>query len=207
MSERLDDTLITGRLLQHGAAPYQFRRGEAESYFVKIVNERGERTLWGADLKRALAESRSQVKIGDVVGLRRIARERVTVSAQERDSSGRTVRESRQITHRNQWLVESVSFFAERARLARRLRDEQRETSALVREHPELKSTFLTLRAAEEFAKRKIAREEDRVRFVGLVKEAIAGSMHRGEPLPEVRLRGSDTPERESRDRPIVRSR
>ena len=189
MSGRLDDTLLTGRLVQHGSAPYQFRRGEAESYFVKIVNAQGERTVWGQDLKRALVESQTQVKIGDQVGLRRVGRERVTLSAQERDASGRTVRQAEQVAHRNSWVVEQVGFFAERARLARRLRDEQMETSAMLREHPELKSTYLSLRAAEEFAKRKIAKEEDRVRFVALVKEAIAGSIQRGEPLPEVRLR------------------
>jgi hypothetical protein len=192
MSARGDDTLITGRLIEHGAAPYQFRRGEAASYYVKILNAQGERVLWGQDLKRALAESQTQVKLGDVVGLRRVGRERVTVSSQQRDASGRTVRQAEQVAHRNHWVLERVSFFAERARMARRVRDEQLDASATVRAHPELKSTFLTLRAAEAFAERKIDKPEDRARFLELIKVAIEGSIHRGEPLPEVRLRHTD---------------
>jgi hypothetical protein len=205
MSARVDDTLITGRLIDHGAAPYQFRRGEAVSYYVKLLNERGERVLWGQDLKRALSESQTQVKIGDVVGLQRVGRERVTVSSQQRDASGRTVRQDEQVAHRNHWIVEKVSFFAQRARLARRVRDEQLDASATVRAHPELKSTFLTLRAAEAFAERKIDKPEDRARFLDLIKDAIEGSIQRGEPLPEVRLRDAatraDSPPRRTHER------
>ena len=136
-----------------------------------------------------MKSSASHVGLGDLVGARRTAREAVTVTERHRDAQGRVIAQSEQLAHRSRWIVEKISFLTERARFARRLRDEQLDTRAMVREHPELASTFLTLRAAELYAQRKIADPKDRERFVDLVKGAIAGSMHRGEPLPTVRMR------------------
>ena len=86
-------------------------------------------------------------------------------------------------------MVEKVTFFAERAKLARRVREEQLDARREVAERPELMSTFLTLRGAEELAARRISDPKDRERFVALVREAMAGSIQKGEPLPTVRLR------------------
>jgi hypothetical protein len=58
-----------------------------------------------------------------------------------------------------------------------------------VRAHPELKSTFLTVRAAEEFADRRIADPGDRERFLELVRGAMANSVKRGELLPSVQMK------------------
>ena len=91
--------------------------------------------------------------------------------------------------HRTRWVVEKVTFFAKRARLARLLRDEQADIRESVRAAPELKSTFLSVRAAEDFAAKRIANPQDRERFLELVKGAMAGSIHKGEPLPSVRLK------------------
>jgi hypothetical protein len=86
-------------------------------------------------------------------------------------------------------VVEKVQFFAERARLARRLRDEQADVRESVRAHPELRSAFLSVRAAEEFAAQRIANEADRAKFLDLIRGAIAGSIKQGAPLPSLRLR------------------
>jgi hypothetical protein len=104
-------------------------------------------------------------------------------------ADGRIVTEEAHYAHRTRWIVEKVQFFAERARLARRLRDEQADVRETVRAHPELKSSFLSVRAAQEFATRRIADPKDRERFLSLMREAMAASIHRGEPLPAVRLR------------------
>ncbi|SCX35204.1 Ti-type conjugative transfer relaxase TraA [Agrobacterium rosae] len=57
-----------GRLVDHGAAPYEHNPGARESYFVTLENDKGEqRTVWGVDLKRALLEGSPQ--IGDRIGL------------------------------------------------------------------------------------------------------------------------------------------
>lgn len=181
--------LLVGRLTEHGRAPYQFRSGEDLSYYVKLLTSRGERTLWGKDIERAISASETRPKVGDLVGARRVGRRAVTITARQRDAEGRVVRQEEHHAHRTRWVVEKVQFFAERARLARQVRDEQADARESVRAHPELKSTFLSLRAAEAFAAQRIADPNDRARFLDLVRSAMAGSIRKGEPLPSVRLR------------------
>jgi hypothetical protein len=190
LNPRRSGQILIGRLKEHGAANYQFRAKEDPSYYVKLLTSRGERVLWGKDLQRALAEGETRPKVGDLIGARRAAREAVTVTARERDTEGRVIRQEERHAHRTRWVVEKVSFFAERARMARRLRDEQADVRESVRAHPELKSTFLSVRAAEEFAAKRIASPEDRERFLELVKGAMSASIHKGEPLPSTLLRG-----------------
>jgi hypothetical protein len=183
--------LLIGRLKDHGPANYQFRRDQDPSYYVRLLTSRGERTLWGKDLERALHDGETRPKPGDLVGARRIGRDAVTVTTRERDAEGRVIAQQEHHAHRTRWVIEKVTFFAERARLARRLRDEQTDLREAVRERPELRSTFLSVRAAEAFAAQRISDPKDRERFLELVRGAIASSVHRGEPLPSVSLRAS----------------
>ena len=183
--------LVIGRLTEHGRAHYQFRAGEDLSYYLKLLTSQGERILWGKDLERALTTGETTPKVGDLVGARRVARRAVTITARERDAEGRVVRQQEQHAHRTRWVVEKVKFFAERARLARQLREEQLDVRESVRAHPELKSTFLSIRAAEAFADQRIADPKDRERFLELVRGAMAGSIQKGAPLPSVKLRDS----------------
>nr|WP_200985561.1 Ti-type conjugative transfer relaxase TraA [Rhizobium rhizogenes]QCL10649.1 conjugative transfer relaxase TraA [Rhizobium rhizogenes] len=63
-----DEFTNAGRLVDHGAAPYEHNRQARESYFVTLENDKGEqRTVWGVDLKRALQEA--SPAIGDRIGL------------------------------------------------------------------------------------------------------------------------------------------
>jgi len=188
-AQRRGGTLVVGRLTEHGVANYQFRVDENSSYFVKILTSRGPKVLWGKDLERALIAGQTRPTVGDLIGARRVGREAVTITARRRDASGRVIAEDAQHAHRTRWVLEKVQFFAERARLARRVRDEQIDVRQEVRANPELKSTFLSVRAAEEFAAKRIADPKDRERFLDLVREAVAGSIQKGEPLPAVRLR------------------
>jgi hypothetical protein len=189
LSTRRLGELMIGRLASHGEANYQFRAGEDPSYYLKLLTSQGEKVLWGKDLARAVREGETQPKVGDLVGARRVAREAVTLVSRQRDSEGRVVRQAEQLAHRTQWLVEKVTFFAERSRMARQVREDHINVRATVRAHPELKSTFLSVRAAEEFASKSIANPQDRAKFLELVKGALAGSIQKGEPLPEVNLR------------------
>ena len=191
-TSRRTSELLIGRLKDHGAANYQFRAREDPSYYLKVITSRGERTLWGKDLQRALAEGETKPIKGDLIGARRVRRELVTITTRARGQDG-TVTTTEQRAHRSRWVVEKVQFFAERARLARRLRDEQVDIKEAVKAHPELKSTFLSIRAAEEFAAAKIKDPQDRERFLSLIKGAMTGSIRKGEPLPAVRLREPDS--------------
>jgi Ti-type conjugative transfer relaxase TraA len=63
-----DEFTNVGRLVDHGAAPYEHNRQARESYFVTLENDKGDqRTVWGVDLKRALQEASPE--IGDRIGL------------------------------------------------------------------------------------------------------------------------------------------
>ena len=57
-----------GRLVDHGAAPYENDSKNGLSYFATLENDKGERhTIWGVDLERAIAASGAQR--GDRIGL------------------------------------------------------------------------------------------------------------------------------------------
>ncbi|MCW5679565.1 MAG: Ti-type conjugative transfer relaxase TraA [Anaerolineales bacterium] len=57
-----------GRLVEHGAAPYEHQAGKSDSYFVTLENDKGQRnTIWGVDLERAMKEAAPE--IGDKIGL------------------------------------------------------------------------------------------------------------------------------------------
>lgn len=170
--------LLVGRLVAHGAANYEFRAAQAPSYYLKLLTNRGERTIWGKGLHGALKTSPANPKIGDVIGAQRTGRVSVQVNSQEK--------------FKTLWEIDAPAVFVARARRARLLRDSQTDAREAVRAHPELKSTFLSLRSAAELAAHRIANPEDREKFLSLVREAISGSIRRGEPLPEVRLRERD---------------
>ncbi len=174
-----DSRLIVGRLEAHGRANYHFQANQAPSYFLKVITNRGARILWGKDLERALVQSRTQPKVGSQIGVRRTGYETFTIP----DGTGQRV------VKRNLWIVESAQFFAERAQLARRVRDAHADARETAKSHPELVSTFLSLRGAQAIAERRIADPKDRERFLALVREAMAKSTKNGKPLPEIRLR------------------
>lgn len=189
LSRRRGEELIVGRLVGHGAAPYQYRNEEGPSYFVKLLTSQGARTLWGKDLERALREAETRPQAGDLIGARRQSREAVTLTQRTKDKQGNVVATSERVAHRSLWLVEKVTYFAERSRLARRVREDQTYDKATIKQHPELRSSFLSVRAAEEFAKARILSPEDRQRFLDLIRGALSTSIHEGTPLPNVRLR------------------
>jgi hypothetical protein len=181
--------LIVGRLQEHGRAPYQFRPGQDLSYYAKLVTAAGVRVLWGKDLERAISAGETKPKTGDLIGARRTGREAVTVVDRRRDTQGNVVTQSEHHAHRTRWEVEKLQFFSERAKRARLARDAHIDNREAVRQRPELRSTFLSLRAAEQLAAKRITNPQDRERFLAMVREAIATSIQRGEPLPDINLR------------------
>ena len=95
-----------GRLVEHGAAPYEHRQGNSQSYSVTLENAKGEqRTLWGVDLERAMKEAAPE--IGEKIGL------------QHEGSTPVTLPDGTQ-THRNTWKVQDAGELAY-SQLERRL--------------------------------------------------------------------------------------
>ena len=192
------DELIVGKLLDHGRETYRFDPHQEMSYFVRIETSQGERTVWGKDLARALEQSLTQPKIGDEVALRRTGSDPVTVKRRERDTQGQVLKEEDLATQRHRWVLEKREFFEARAKAAETLRNPSIEPREGTRSHPVLAGSYLNLHAAE-LAARVMRDPEDRKKFVALVRNALADSIARGEPLQPVRLRERSPvhPERE----------
>lgn len=184
---------ITGRLEAHGPAKYQFQADGSPSYFVKIVSTRGVETIWGVDLERAIKRSKTQPKIGSVIGIQRVGSELVALPSH--GSRQRTAR-------RAQWRVETITFFAEAMQRARRSRESQLADRRELREYPELRSAFISLQVARKFAEAHIRDRRDREIFITRVKAVMTLSAREGKPIPETGIierqptRGRDDPAR-----------
>lgn len=188
-SSRARDGMIRGRLIDHGAANFHHDPHERMSYFVRVETDRGERTVWGVDLERALRESLTSPQAGDEIGLRALRKDAVTIKAARRDADGRPTGDRELKVHRNRWVVEKQELFTARSAAAKTVRDTAVTPREAMRDHPELAGTYLYLKSAEEIAKRRIRDPEDRRRFVSTVRDALADSVARGEPLAAVRVR------------------
>jgi putative DNA primase/helicase len=180
--------VLSGKLVDHGRANYKHDMKEPMSYFVKIETGRGDRTIWGVDLERALRQSLSQPKTGDEIGLRSIRRDQVTVKTPRLDGEGKVVGTHELPTHRNLWIVEKREFLEERSQAASVLRDTSIDPRKGARKHPELAGTYLQV-AAAKLAAQQLRDPQDRTQFVARVREALATSVERGEPLAPVRLK------------------
>lgn len=109
-------TVIKGKLLEHGAAPYQNDPTKDESYFLKLQTEQGERTLWGKDFKQLMEQG--QYQAGERIALRDHGTEAVAVTHQHADGST-----EQKTAQRRSWSVErdvEVSAPADSNRSARR---------------------------------------------------------------------------------------
>jgi len=101
-----DEFANAGRLVEHGAAPFEHDPQKSGSYFVTLENDKGEqRTLWGVDLERAMKEAAPE--IGEKIGL------------QHEGSTPVTLPDGTQ-THRNTWKVQDAGELAY-SQLERRL--------------------------------------------------------------------------------------
>ncbi|QOJ31416.1 MAG: hypothetical protein HRU81_04495 [Gammaproteobacteria bacterium] len=184
--------LIVGRLVDHGAAPYSHDPKQAMSYFVRIETERGDREIWGVDLERAFRHSLSTPGIGDVVGLRAIGKEAVTVLAAKADKEGRQIGTEPLDTHRNQWILERKSFLDERRKMAEVLRDTSLSATDAIRRHPELEGSYLQLQMGGALADDRFRSKEQREQFVEHLRAHLAQRIEYGQPLEPVHLRAAE---------------
>jgi len=189
---RAGSELIVGRLVDHGAAPYSHDPKQPVSYFVRIETERGDREIWGVDLERAFRHSLSTPGIGDVVGLRAIGKEAVTVLATKTDTEGRQVGTEPLDTHRNQWIVERKSFLDERRKMAEVLRDTSLSATDAIRRHPELEGSYLQLQMGGALADDRFRSKEQREQFVEHLRAHLAQRIEFGQPLEPVHLRAAE---------------
>lgn len=64
------ESKVNGKLLDHGAAPYDFNKENKDSYFITIQQSNGkEKTVWGAGLQTAI--TKSSAERGDEISMTR----------------------------------------------------------------------------------------------------------------------------------------
>ena len=189
-SAQAPDRVHVGRLLDHGTANYKHDRHAELSYFVKLDTPDGERTLWGKDLERALAQSLSRATAGNEVVVRQLGAKPVTVIRPVRDEEGRIIERMQVQSHLNRWSLERTDFLQDRAEVAHIVRDPSIDAKTATANRPELAGTYTELHAAKIIAQEIFAHPTDRERFITRVREAIADEIERGEPLSAPRIRG-----------------
>lgn len=101
-----ETTGLTGKLLAHGEAPYDFDDTNSMSYHVKMRTADGEKVIWGKELNGALADS--GMNIGDIISLRCLGQQPVTVNSPVKDETGKILRWEKIDAMRNQWEVKSA---------------------------------------------------------------------------------------------------
>jgi hypothetical protein len=146
---------LGGRLLAHGKAPYRFEPGNPESYYVRLQTADGRQVLWGADLERAIRESKSHAKVGDAVGVRIVSREKL--------DGDRTW---------NRWQVDQAIHIVKERRVAREILENPVTARRAGKDGATLTGSYLLVNAAEMLARVQFTDEKSRKDFVAKVREA-----------------------------------
>lgn len=170
-----DDFAHTGRLVAHGEAPYQHEEGNSRSYFATLENDKGEqRTLWGVDLERAIADAGTRV--GDKVSFEHVGAETVQLP------DGQSVQ-------RNSWKVSTSTELAY-DKLVERLAQQKPNESTL--DYMDATANYADRRGFDGFAVVGRIVERGIVKFNELadsikyaVGRAIGYSEPRVEPQPQ----------------------
>ncbi|CAH0356066.1 LPD7 domain-containing protein [Aquabacterium sp. CECT 9606] len=114
-AERFQNNRVyVGKMLDHGEAPYEHKKDNEPSYYVKLETSSGEKTVWGVDLKRALTEGKSQP--GDDVVIAYQGKQEVPVTVKERDAQGKVIGETQIMANRNTWDVRQLESLREEAK-------------------------------------------------------------------------------------------
>jgi len=103
--------VYVGKVVDHGAAPYENDPKNERSYYVKLQTDAGEKIVWGVDLERAVGDGKAQ--IGDDVALAYQGKQPVTVPVKEYDDKGKVIGVSEITTNRNTWDVRRLETVRE----------------------------------------------------------------------------------------------
>lgn len=155
-----------GRLVEHGAAPFEHKDGNRPSYFVTLENDKGERrTTWGVDLERAMTEAAPE--IGEKIGLQHIGATPVTLP----DGTE---------TQRNAWKVREANVAREAGDLAYEQLERRLSRSGA-------KET--TLDYTRDFAERRGIAESLGIRSeIEVPREGVAQRPDREAPVERARI-------------------
>lgn len=186
---------VRGMFVAAAAAPYAFDPAQRMSFYVMVRTEVGDRTIWGTDLERALAESSSQPRIGDQVVLTHLGTRPVDVRVAARNAEGELVGERKIVAQRARWSVETPDHVRAMEGRAMHVRTGELPSDATRSQHPELATAAAALRLADQYARRVTGDQASQLRLVQLIRERMADALEQGRSLhlPDRRLRPAPT--------------
>jgi len=132
------------------------------------IHDGGVVERWGADLERAIRQSRSHVQIGQVVAAKIVDRRRIPPEPG-----------SQEMRYKNTWQVETVQHVARQHRFARAVNENRRNARQDGVEGPEALALYMIQEGAERLAAVRYVDAGDREAFVTRVREFFAASPDR----------------------------
>lgn len=106
------ERVYVGEIVDHGRAPYQFNKGNDDSYYVTLKTRSGEQVIWG----KGLAEAMQERSTGEQIVLQNVGKRDVTVHERVRDAQGQVIGSRPKESQLNAWKSELLSRFSEKAR-------------------------------------------------------------------------------------------
>lgn len=106
-SPPVNPNIHVGTLIDSGRAPFQHEKDGQQSFFVKLKNEEGEKTLWGKQLEPALAEI--SAKPGDNIELERKGKTPVEVDVPQYNDEGARTGFRKEQRMRTEWAATPVA--------------------------------------------------------------------------------------------------
>lgn len=204
---------VRGLLMAAAAAPYLFDPAQRMSYYVTVRTEVGDRTIWGSDLERALAESASQPRIGDPVVLTQHGTRPVAVRVPTRNEAGDLVGDKKIVAQRARWTVETQAHVRAMEQGAQLVRTGEllsaTAAAAALGQETWWASATAGLKLAQQYARRVTAHEPSQQRLVQAIRDRMADALAQGRQvhLPERRARPGSVPVRQrtprGREEPI----
>lgn len=185
----------TGRLIEHGAAPFEFNEDNKPSYYVKVATQGGEKTYWGVDFPRALEEGGAQ--IGQQVTIRNTGKRAVTIEEPVRDETGEVIGRRPVETNRNTW---EVAPYENQQLQAFKQAQSPEQKAAAAKAIPNLKNAFAFEAALQKFAETRL-QPGDVDQFMQLQREMIQRDLADGVAFPDVHVREVAKTRKATRDR------
>lgn len=188
---------IKGVLLSAAAAPYRFDPAQRMSYYATIQTQTGERTVWGTDLERALAESVSQPRMGDAIVLSQRGTQPVTVRVPARNADGDLVGDRKIMAQRATWSAETQEYLETLARKAALVRSGALVSGAILSQYPDLTAAAAGLRLASQYVRRVTSDAGSQEQLLQVIRDRMAEAVEQGRRI-RLPLRRAPTPARSS---------
>ena len=176
-------TPIVGVMVAAAAAPYRFDPDQRMSFYVMVRTEVGDRTVWGTDLERALAESTSQPRIGATIVLSHQGTTAVDVRVPDRNEAGELVGEKKIVAQRARWSIETIDHVRSLQQTSDLFRSGQNIPPASLEKQPNLAAATAGARLAQQYAQRVTADGPSQLRLVQAIRDRLAEALAQGRDI------------------------